>query len=393
MWRRAGRRRSGSTDRQEKGLKMSQQPLSRAHGLARVHAVAEELATIVQGLSEAELDLSLGPDQWSIRQIVHHLADDGDVWSMCIKKAIATPGAQVRFEGFPGNEAWADALCFGEREVGSALELIVAHRQYLVQLLRHLDVWENSVKLVDAEGHVQREISVREMVEMLTDHMSTHVTTIETICEEHGVEAWWMGEEVVEAMDEEQWPDEEFGEAMDEERWLERRHMLAAEIFGCSYVHYWDHLLSGNVRFSELMPNDVDTMARAEGEGWAPARLARALEVPEEGVASYLRAYREARESVDAPPPAVAFRRGVFYSIQHAVEGGLDEEGSVERLVTQIGYRAADLGFRLDMEGGLLSDYEEELREGTEHDRKYWDEQLRRLPGDEPGEPGEEEAD
>jgi hypothetical protein len=383
---------------------MSGQPSPPAHGLARFLAVANELVTIVGGLSEAELDLSQGLGQWSIRQIVHHLADDGDVWSICIKKAIATPGASVRFEGFPGNEAWADALRFGERGIASILPLIMAQRQYLKDLLRDLDAWEGAVKLVDAEGEVRGEISVREMVEMLTDHMATHVTTIRAICEAHGVEDWWLDEDDDEALYEggwldedviyeEGWLDEYGGEAIDAGRWLERSHMLAAEIFGYSYVHYWDHLLSGNTRFTDLMPDDVDTLARAEEEGWGPARVAQALDVPEDVVASYQRGYREAVEIVDAPTPAAAFRRGVHYSIQHAVEGGLDKEGAVERLVTQIGYRAADLGFRLDMEGGQLSGYEQELKEATEHDRKHWHERLRRRSEDESTEPGEEQAD
>lgn len=390
--------------RGEKGFKMSGQPSPPAHGLARFLAVANELVTIVGGLSEAELDLSQGLGQWSIRQIVHHLADDGDVWSICIKKAIATPGASVRFEGFPGNEAWADALRFGERGIASILPLIMAQRQYLKDLLRDLDAWEGAVKLVDAEGEVRGEISVREMVEMLTDHMATHVTTIRAICEAHGVEDWWLDEDDDEALYEggwldedviyeEGWLDEYGGEAIDAGRWLERSHMLAAEIFGYSYVHYWDHLLSGNTRFTDLMPDDVDTLARAEEEGWVLARVAQALDVPEDVVASYQRGYREAVEIVDAPTPAAAFRRGVHYSIQHAVEGGLDKEGAVERLVTQIGYRAADLGFRLDMEGGQLSGYEQELKEATEHDRKHWHERLRRRSEDESTEPGEEQAD
>jgi len=384
---------------------MSGQPSPRAQDLARFLGVADELVAMVGALSDAELDMSRGPGQWSIRQIVHHLADDGDVWSMCIKKAIATPGASVRFEGFPGNEAWADGLHFGKRDIAYTLQLIMTHRQYLADLLRELDAWESAVKLLDAEGQVRREMSVREMVEMLADHMSTHVATIQAICEEHGVEAWWLdddelvyeegwlGEDDEDAIYEEAWLDEYGGEPSDEGRWLERSHMLAAGPFGYSYAHFWDHLLAGNVRFSELMPKDVDTLARAEKEGWTPTRLARALDLPEDVVESYQRAYREAIEIVDASSPAAAFRRGVYHSVRHAIEEGLDQEGAVERLVTQIGYRAADLAFLLDIEGERLSDYEEELKEETEYDRKYWNEQVRRLPGDEPDEPGEEEDD
>ncbi|HIQ11371.1 MAG TPA: hypothetical protein EYH29_00715 [Caldilineales bacterium] len=164
---------------------MSEQMLSDGELLSRFLSGAEKLHALVQGLSEEDLDLSPRPNAWSIRQIVHHLADDGDVWSMCIKKAIATPGALVRFEGFPGNESWASALDFGAREIGPALNLIRAHRQYLAQLLKHFsDVWNRTVRLANAKGEVVREMSVREMVKMLADHMLGHIEKIDAILAE-----------------------------------------------------------------------------------------------------------------------------------------------------------------------------------------------------------------
>jgi hypothetical protein len=66
----------------------------------------------------------------------------------------------------------------------------------------------------------------------------------------------------------------------------------------------------------------------------------------------------------------------VRYSIQHAVEQGLGDKASIERLVTQICYRAADFGFRLDMEGKRLSHYSQELREETEYDQAYWQKEI-----------------
>jgi hypothetical protein len=150
------------------------------------------------------------------------------------------------------------------------------------------------------------------------------------------------------------------------------------------------------VRFVQMMPDDVESLARAEIEGWDPARLAKELDLSEDVVGSYERAYREAVEIIDAPSPAAAFRRGVHDSIRHAIEEGLDQEGAVERLVTQIGYRAADLGFLLDMEGTRLTDYEDVLKEETKYDDQYWEEELRDVPrdaADEAEEPGEAEDD
>lgn len=177
---------------------MKEQRLSGEQILFRFIKSAERLRTLVQGLTEADLDLRSEAGGWTIRQIVHHVADDGDVWSMCIKKAIATPDALVRFEEFPGNEPWASALDFGAREIGPALDLITAHRRYLAEMLGHFpDAWDRSVRLADGAGEVRREISVREMVQMLTDHLLEHVETIERTLARKGRAGGETGTEVV----------------------------------------------------------------------------------------------------------------------------------------------------------------------------------------------------
>jgi len=161
-------------------------------------------------------------------------------------------------------------------------------------------------------------------------------------------------------------------------RQLTRRQMLAAEINGYSYDNYENHLGIGNIRFEKLMPDDVDILERAEREEWDSSRLAKALDIPEENVVSFRRLWREAKEIVDAPTPAEAFRRGVRYSIQYAVEDDLGDKGSIERLVTQICYRAADFGFCLDMQGQRVLDYSWDLRKETEYDREYRQAEIRR---------------
>ena len=124
----------------------------------------------------------------------------------------------------------------------------------------------------------------------------------------------------------------------------------------------------GNVRFERYMPRDVDALERAEREGWSVARLAAALEIEEERVPRYQEMYREAKDIVDAPTLAESFRRGVRYAIEHALEEGLQGDEEIAKLVTQICYRAADLGYRLEVEGESLSALSPELCYGSESD-------------------------
>ena len=148
----------------------------------------------------------------------------------------------------------------------------------------------------------------------------------------------------------------------DEEGGMDRQQLLAAETFHYSYANYDNHLGIGNIRFDELMPDDVDTLERAEQGGWDDARLAGALEIEEEHVARWRRSYQRAKAIVDAPSPAESFRRGVHFSVEDAVAEGLSDGEKIKALVVQICYRAADLAYLLDMRGERLSKYSSDLR-------------------------------
>jgi hypothetical protein len=148
----------------------------------------ERFVSLVGGLTFDQFNLSADkesyPGTWTIREIIHHLVDDGDLWSMRIKQAIATPGLKVRFGGYPGNEVWAGHLDFEDRDVNPAIDLIVAHCNYLVELLsRFSNSWNDSITLVDLDTDSEQTISVTQMVEMLTEHLEEHIGQIEAIKE------------------------------------------------------------------------------------------------------------------------------------------------------------------------------------------------------------------
>jgi hypothetical protein len=148
----------------------------------------------------------------------------------------------------------------------------------------------------------------------------------------------------------------------DPEGGMNRYHLLAAEIYAYSFANYEDHLGMGNMRYDELMPHTAWTLERAENEGWPVEKVARELDIPVDEVVDLQRRFRDAREVVDAENPAESFRRGVRQSIEHALAEGLRDEALIQRLVTQICYRAADMAFLLDRERTRLSRYSRHLR-------------------------------
>jgi hypothetical protein len=169
---------------------MTEPGLTREQIVTRFTSGPLLLSAALQGLPSAALDLSLAPGEWSIRQIVHHLADDGDAWCMALKKAIATPGALIRLEGFPGNDAWVAALHFDKRDLKAARALIDAHVQVMAQLVADFPAaWENAVTIVDGAGHVLQQVTVGEMIGFSGEHMTEHLETIEAIKHRHGLSA------------------------------------------------------------------------------------------------------------------------------------------------------------------------------------------------------------
>jgi len=154
-------------------------------------------------------------------------------------------------------------------------------------------------------------------------------------------------------------------DAWDEEGGMNRQQLLAAETFNYSYANYDNHLGIGNIRFDQLMPDDVDALEQAEQEGWDDARLAQALEIEEEHVVRWRRSYQRAKAIVDASTPAESFRRGVCFSVQDALEEKekLRGEKLAERIVGQVCYRASDLAYILYMRDERLSQYSSALRE------------------------------
>ena len=121
---------------------MPELQISQKEALELFISSADRLEMAVTGLSDQALDFSSAPDEWTIRQIVCHLASDGDAWSMPFQTAIATPGATIQFGGFPCNEVWADVLVFDERPVNTAVMHIKSHRRLISELAEHFpDAW------------------------------------------------------------------------------------------------------------------------------------------------------------------------------------------------------------------------------------------------------------
>ena len=142
---------------------------------------------------------------------------------------------------------------------------------------------------------------------------------------------------------------------------MKRIHFLAAELFSYSYDNYEGHL-DVNKRFDVFMPENARLMEQAKKEGWSDERIAKECDIDIEKVPDWRDQFNEALEIVDAKTPAESFRRAVRASVEYAVKEGLDDEKSINNLIGQICYRAADLSCILKHRDEPLHEYSGELR-------------------------------
>lgn len=133
-----------------------------------------ELQSIMEEIGEEELDLSQTAGGWTIRQIVHHLAD-GDVMQLPrIKTALAEPGRTWVANAY-SPQGWSDSVGYGRFAVGASVNLFVATREHVAELLQHLppEAWERYT--VNASGE---RMSVGRSLGLLASHALEHIDEI-----------------------------------------------------------------------------------------------------------------------------------------------------------------------------------------------------------------------
>ncbi len=163
-------------------------PEDREGAISRFREGPELLERAVRGLQEAELDARPSRGGWSIRQIVHHIADGDDLWKLCIKTAMGSEQAEFALGWYWSmtQETWAERWAYSQRSIGASLSLFRASRDHVLQLLETVPgAWCKSVALHTPEGKTER-IPVGFVIQMQADHVVHHVEGIRTILRERG---------------------------------------------------------------------------------------------------------------------------------------------------------------------------------------------------------------
>ena len=144
------------------------------------------LENALTGLSDVELDYTPSNGGWTIRQIIHHLADGDDLWKTCIKIALGNEQAEFTlkwYSALPQIE-WAKRWGYEKRSIDISLSLFRANRDHIIQLLKYApDGWTKTVQFQEPNGEIEA-VPVGFVIQMQTDHVIHHVKRISAIRQE-----------------------------------------------------------------------------------------------------------------------------------------------------------------------------------------------------------------
>ena len=134
-----------------------------------------DLIAAVEGLSETELNNSLGRGKWSIRQQVNHMADCEINYVQRMKKVIAEENPLLPvFE----SDKWAKSLFYDKSSVDDSIALFFTLRTIMTRVLRGLrdkDFDRSGIHTEDGK------VTLLEFLERAVEHADHHTKAIEKV--------------------------------------------------------------------------------------------------------------------------------------------------------------------------------------------------------------------
>ncbi len=142
----------------------------------------DELDEALAGLSEDEMGLTSYEGGWSIRQIVHHLADADILFGEHMKVALSAPGTTMGIHVPVGNEHIAAQPEYRDRPAATSVALFRAFHQHILDIVKYIpDAGERYV-----EGSSGRKYTFNQLVHLIVGHTGEHLDEIWEIRRKHG---------------------------------------------------------------------------------------------------------------------------------------------------------------------------------------------------------------
>src|SRR4029453_18593453 len=93
-------------------------------------------AEALEGITDGELDARPGPQEWTARGGVHHMAESEMTAAIRLRRLIAEDAPTI--QGYD-QEAYAQRLFYAERPIEASVEAVAAARRTTAEILDRLD--------------------------------------------------------------------------------------------------------------------------------------------------------------------------------------------------------------------------------------------------------------
>jgi uncharacterized damage-inducible protein DinB len=154
--------------------KSSLTPSERRSAIDALGAAPAQLRAAVRGLSDAQLDTPYRPGGWTVRQLVHHVADSHMNAYTRLRFALTEDDPTIK----PYDEAAWATLADSALPVGVSLDLLDRMHERLVYLLRALPDAAFQRTLVHPENGPMTVDSLLVTYEWHGRHHTAHVTAL-----------------------------------------------------------------------------------------------------------------------------------------------------------------------------------------------------------------------
>lgn len=141
--------------------------------ISHLEALPRLLTDVTSPLSESALNYIYRPEGWTIRQVVHHLADSHMNSIIRFKLALTedTPTIRPYYE-----DRWAKLADVTEVEITASIDILRGVHQRLVAMLRSLSAQELERDYIHPEHN--RKMTIKETIGLYAWHSNHHLAHI-----------------------------------------------------------------------------------------------------------------------------------------------------------------------------------------------------------------------
>ena len=159
------------------------------HNILEAYARGPDLlSSAVEDLPEEHLELTLDEENWSIREIIHHIVEGDDLFIPFIKQALGGFGGEYQMGWYfeQSQIAWGNDWGFHRRSIETALALFEANRKHTYSILVAVENPRDYKLTITWPDHDEPiEYNIPDIMEIQIRHLDDHIGEIQDILQLH----------------------------------------------------------------------------------------------------------------------------------------------------------------------------------------------------------------